>query len=942
VKKRQLTEKAPVQRPATLANPERMEIPASDDGISGWVPWVLWAAAVAAWCGFSFDDSVKWTGLARGLMWTGLGVTVLGALVSWRSPGVGFRSRLGTLWTAAAITGVTLFACGFWLVDRTFRMYVTPKIVVLYPAAALLFGWWLLQWSRASIRGMLLRHPLTWLLAGMAVHLLINTAVSRMPAVTFFGSINRQMGVVTVFSCMAAALVLTVWIAREKARARWFLFGWMAVGLLLALRTYYELSMPGVRVFRPSGFAGNPDYFALQFHFSLFPALVLYFSDKSRKVAAFCAFVVVSNLFALAVIQTRGAWLGMGIASIVAFFAFSPARFLELAELRFRLALFVGLVALGFGLHHLYLVSVLPPEAELAKLPPEQAKALLKAAGGMLAGHVYAALFVLATLTPFVVRILWDAFPRRLHRQAGVAAALVLALLTLAIPTVRTPLWKMADKAVKLEKMLDPDEGEARFRVWKDTVPMVRDHFLTGVGRETYRVRFLQYKSLELTAIAPGVNYRSSHNMILDLLAMEGLPGLLATFSLLFWGIFIGLRTARRTDLYTVSPPLFGLALALVGYLGHSLVIYDVIPSVFSFYAALGVIGGLTAPAISGEGETAYFGLKKPALLLLVPLLLAIPVTLSMISHVRSDQALTRIQRDTAVIKGYVQVFEPIQSERARLDEVDRILAHPSAASLGIERLRTLAVSIRVPGDKLAPDTETAMAQLRQAAGLARETLRRKEAAINAQAVDKVRASVQAVIRDLGVLHRTANPGESLYNGAHAGHILTRVPESFLAPFGRLDILQLLLRTARLGVPDNTNPESAYSRLFTAHYALARAFEDAGRGPEAHSQYQKSLEAIQKSIDFDRLYYDTHRLKAVLLLEHYCDAEGAQKEIDVALQILNKARPSKLKKDALEAIQKGPVRQIEAWKQSPEGRQACRNELRRVTSGSPEPPREGK
>jgi tetratricopeptide (TPR) repeat protein len=435
-------------------------------------------------------------------------------------------------------------------------------------------------------------------------------------------------------------------------------------------------------------------------------------------------------------------------------------------------------------------------------------------------------------------------------------------------------------------------------------------------------------------------------------------------FALLAWGVFFGLRRARRSVLYTISPPLFGMSLALVGYLGHSLVIYDVIPSVFSFYAALGVIGGLLAQdgpraeAVDAAGTTdaaratvedaataggaAYFGLKKPGWLLLVPGLLALPVLWSVGSHVRSDQALSRLQQSTAVIKGFMQVLEPIQSQRNRVDEVDRILAHPSAQSLGMERLRTLATSIRLPAERLSPDFPVAMTQMKQATGQLREALAKQEAELSRKAGDKVRAAVQGAIRDLKRVMRTASPGESVYNAAHAGHVLTRVPESLLAPHRRMDILLLLLEAARLGVPNNTNPESAYSRLFTAHYALARAFEDAGRGAEAHSQYQKSLEAIQKSIDFDRLYYDTHRLKAVLLLEHYCDAEGAQKELDVALQILKKARKSKVVNDAIAAIEQGPLRQIEAWKQNPAGAQTCREALRRVTSGRPETPREGK
>jgi tetratricopeptide (TPR) repeat protein len=196
-------------------------------------------------------------------------------------------------------------------------------------------------------------------------------------------------------------------------------------------------------------------------------------------------------------------------------------------------------------------------------------------------------------------------------------------------------------------------------------------------------------------------------------------------------------------------------------------------------------------------------------------------------------------------------------------------------------------------------------------------------------------------VADLRLVLRVADPGETVYNAAHAAHVLTRVLEGFLAPHARMDVLRLLAEAAWRGVPNNTNPESAWSRVFTAHYALARAHEGAGRWAESHSQYRKSLDAIQKSIDFDRLYYDTHRLKAVLLLEHYCDAEGASAELDVALRILRKARPSRQVKEAIEAIEKGPLRQLEAWRQSSAGRERCLRELARATSGKTEPSRTG-
>ncbi len=891
--------------------------------LSAWeamIPWLLWMAAIAAWCGYGFDPEMPGTRWAR---WSMIAALLAGGgWAAWRHwRGLVQEGAFRPLRVALPLVGLGLLASGLYWPGRPFRMYVTPKIVFLYPLSVLLAGWWVLNLGRDAVRRAFLGSPLAWLFLGMSVHLLVNTLVSGMPAVTFFGSANRQMGAVTLYACMGAALALALWVAREKVRALWFLRGWLAVGVIWALRAFYELDMPGVQVFRASGFAGNPDYFALQFHFTLLPALILYFSDSRTRWAAFYAAVTVTNVFALAIIQTRGAFLGVGIASGVGMLAFSPARHLEIPLLRRRLLVFLGLLAAGFALYYLYVGIVLPPEAELSRLPADRADGLRSAALNLLGKRASTALFSLFAISPLLVRAAWDACGSRRRQWALAGGLAALAAVLLAVPASRNWFLDAAHQAVRIRTLLDPKEGEARFHIWKDTLPMVRDHGLLGTGRETYRVRFLPYKTFELTTMAPTVNYRSSENMILDVLAMEGIPGLVLFAGMAFFGVVVSLRASRRDPASLHAPLLAGLGLALVGYLGHGLVTSDVIPTVFSFYMALGLTAGLQMQLQDEEREPV--SLAFGATVLAASLAGFLGAGLSVVRHARTDTDLTELQRHAATLRGYQKAADELLAQARRVENLERSL-RPALEGGNVDTLRASLAASGMDVRRMPADPDSARAWTRQAIERMKSAVRERERQLDAGMGPAVRVGVREILRRLESMLAWEAPTENLYNATHTASVLARLPDAYLTPPGRIEVLRLLLEAARRGTRDNTNPESAFSRLFSAHYALARALEDAGRKDEARIHFQESEKALQKSIDFDRLYYDTHRLKAVLLLERYCDAKGARREAEAALRILRASRPSKEIQDVAAGIERGVMAQVRLLEENPALLRACR------------------
>lgn len=100
---------------------------------------------------------------------------------------------------------------------------------------------------------------------------------------------------------------------------------------------------------------------------------------------------------------------------------------------------------------------------------------------------------------------------------AGVAAIAVLAgfYFSPAGQALRNrTLWSMGDRA-----------GGARPLLWRDTIRMAAARWLVGFGPETFSIWFPRYQSAELARAYPAFYQESPHNIFLDALADEGVPG---------------------------------------------------------------------------------------------------------------------------------------------------------------------------------------------------------------------------------------------------------------------------------------------------------------------------------------------------------------------------------------------------------------------------------
>jgi O-antigen ligase len=192
---------------------------------------------------------------------------------------------------------------------------------------------------------------------------------------------------------------------------------------------------------------------------------------------------------------------------------------------------------------------------------------------------------------------LWILSERRLYRQSriwllgGVAA---LALVALAFASTSAV-------SRRIEETLDTRASSGRVAIWRATLPIIRDFWLTGTGAGAYERAMLVYQP------APHETYfNHAHNEYLQLVSEGGLvlaiPGVLAIVAAV-----AGIRCRLSTDLTPI------------------------------YWVRAGAVSGLVAVAVQSLWET---GLRRPANTLLFAVIAALAMHLAP-ERVRSDSAHT-------------------------------------------------------------------------------------------------------------------------------------------------------------------------------------------------------------------------------------------------------------------------------------------------------------
>ncbi len=142
--------------------------------------------------------------------------------------------------------------------------------------------------------------------------------------------------------------------------------------------------------------------------------------------------------------------------------------------------------------------------------------------------------------------------------------------------------------------------GGARPLLWRDSLRMAAAKPLTGFGPDTFAAEFPHYQSEELARAYPDFSHESPHNIFLDALTAEGVPGLLLLAGVCVVA-FAGSLRAQTQNLLRNSAPAVALLPAFAASLvAHQFVVFTA-PTAFYFYLGAGVLAG------AGNSKSAVF-----------------------------------------------------------------------------------------------------------------------------------------------------------------------------------------------------------------------------------------------------------------------------------------------------------------------------------------------
>jgi len=179
--------------------------------------------------------------------------------------------------------------------------------------------------------------------------------------------------------------------------------------------------------------------------------------------------------------------------------------------------------------------------------------------------------------------LLWKGFRPTRRLLAGLAVAALLGLAFYSSPAG----WQLRSRA---RWFVEDPWGGARLYLWRDSARMAIDRLAAGYGPEVFTAAFPHYESRRLAAAYPDFAHESPHNIFLDALVAQGLPGLASLCGICVIGFAAAWRLRAKGSALAA-----GMAAALAaGIVSQQFVVFT-IPTALTLYVIIAVTAGLAS-----------------------------------------------------------------------------------------------------------------------------------------------------------------------------------------------------------------------------------------------------------------------------------------------------------------------------------------------------------
>jgi O-antigen ligase len=235
--------------------------------------------------------------------------------------------------------------------------------------------------------------------------------------------------------------------------------------------------------------------------------------------------------------------------------------------------------------------------------------------------------------------------------------------------------WNLHSRA---RWFVEDPRGGARLQLWRDSLAMSSHRLTTGYGPEVFTAQFPYYESKRLAEAYPDFAHESPHNMFLDVLVAQGLPGLLALAGICAFGL---MRARSKW-----------LAAAIVAGIVAQQFTAFTIPTAVLFFMTI-------ALAVGQAGSLRRIGNPPPAVLRIPLFALRIATAGALLylafRFTAADRYLELTRRAIAAGNGQSATFLYGQSERWRLPGSSSDLWYSTAMSALAQKAPNPIVRIR-------------------------------------------------------------------------------------------------------------------------------------------------------------------------------------------------------------------------------------------------------